>query len=187
MNAIVRLYPRAWRARYGEELDDLASRTDLGMLGSIDLLRGALDAHRHPELIVAAPTEAVAVAAAPVSRRRYEDLKTARGFGRAAWVGAGLWLLGFFLAMNGPVASDLDGNYRDGAMGAPFIVLALILLSVGLAGQLMRLPRGHWVGRAGAGLAMLSGPVWGLMPWMLPIGAVACLGLGIYALAAISA
>ena len=47
-NRLIRLYPRSWRARYGEELDQLVhdvrpftSRTTL----TIDLVKGAVDAH----------------------------------------------------------------------------------------------------------------------------------------------
>jgi len=42
------LYPRAWRARYGEELDALLEDTQLGLRERIDLIRGAIDAHLHP-------------------------------------------------------------------------------------------------------------------------------------------
>jgi hypothetical protein len=42
------LYPRAWRARYGDELDALLEDTQLGLRGRIDLIRGAIDAHLHP-------------------------------------------------------------------------------------------------------------------------------------------
>ena len=42
------LYPRAWRARYGEELGALLEETQLGFRDRIDLVRGAIDAHLHP-------------------------------------------------------------------------------------------------------------------------------------------
>jgi hypothetical protein len=47
---LVRLYPRAWRDRYGPELEDiLAARSPSpGLL--VDVLLGALDAHTHPQL-----------------------------------------------------------------------------------------------------------------------------------------
>lgn len=45
---IVALYPRAWRARYGDELEALLEAGSLGLRDRIDLLRGALDAHLHP-------------------------------------------------------------------------------------------------------------------------------------------
>jgi len=42
------LYPRAWRARYGEELDALVEDSQLRLRDRIDLIRGAIDAHLHP-------------------------------------------------------------------------------------------------------------------------------------------
>jgi hypothetical protein len=42
------LYPRAWRARYGDELEALLEGTRLGFRERVDLVRGAIDAHLHP-------------------------------------------------------------------------------------------------------------------------------------------
>ena len=72
------LYPRAWRARYGDELEALLEVAPVGLRDRFDLLRGALDAHLHPARpsplpVVAALTasalataHAVALAAQPV-------------------------------------------------------------------------------------------------------------------------
>jgi hypothetical protein len=46
---LLRLYPRAWRERYGEELLALIEgQRPLGLGTWLDLLRGALVAHLHP-------------------------------------------------------------------------------------------------------------------------------------------
>lgn len=45
---LIALYPRAWRARYGDELEALLEATHVGVRDRLDLLRGALDAHLHP-------------------------------------------------------------------------------------------------------------------------------------------
>ena len=46
---LLRLYPRAWRDRYGEELSALIeTQSPLGLGAWLDLLRGALVAHLHP-------------------------------------------------------------------------------------------------------------------------------------------
>lgn len=46
---LLRLYPRAWRERYGEELSSLVdAQSHLSIAEAIDLLRGAVDAHLHP-------------------------------------------------------------------------------------------------------------------------------------------
>jgi len=49
--ALIALYPRRWRRRYGDELEALA-RDSAGSRRRllVDLARGALDARRHPEL-----------------------------------------------------------------------------------------------------------------------------------------
>jgi hypothetical protein len=47
---LVRLYPAAWRERYGAELEELIDRQPASPPVVLDLLLGALDAHVHPEL-----------------------------------------------------------------------------------------------------------------------------------------
>ena len=80
MSRLLRLYPRAWRARYGPELEDLVAHRPLGLSGSIDLIWGAMDAHRHPELVD--PTTAGSATGLPgVSPQRLADLRVARRLG----------------------------------------------------------------------------------------------------------
>src|SRR5687767_15962280 len=46
---LLRLYPRAWRERYGEELSaQLEAQRPLRIGVVADLVRGAFDAHLHP-------------------------------------------------------------------------------------------------------------------------------------------
>lgn len=45
---LVRLYPSAWRARYGPEMLDLLDDRPPTWRDSVDLIRCALDAHLHP-------------------------------------------------------------------------------------------------------------------------------------------
>ena len=47
---LVRLYPAAWRERYGAELEELIEREPASTRVVLDILLGALDAHVHPEL-----------------------------------------------------------------------------------------------------------------------------------------
>lgn len=47
----LRLYPPAWRARYGEELAAVIEMSSATPFVLLDVLRGALDAHLHPELV----------------------------------------------------------------------------------------------------------------------------------------
>jgi hypothetical protein len=57
MKALVRLYPKAWRERYGEEFAAVLAgqKATVGMI--VDVLGGALDAHLYPQVHVR-PTEA---------------------------------------------------------------------------------------------------------------------------------
>ena len=44
----LRLYPRAWRDRYGGELVELTTHRSMDWRTRLDLVRGAADAHLHP-------------------------------------------------------------------------------------------------------------------------------------------
>ena len=180
MTTLIRLYPQAWRTRYGAELEDLITLRPLGLGGSIDLIRGALDAHRHPELVD--PAAALPWAdPETVSPRRLADLRYARRLGMASWIGAAFWLAGWVIAMNGPIVVDAGGSYRDGAAGAPFVIIAMLLLAAGLMGQMIRLPHSARIARIGAVVALITGPVWGLGPWILPFGVLALAGIVVLA------
>ena len=50
MSRLIRLYPAAWRARYEAEFLDLLEKRPMSPTGWIDLLRGAFDAHVHPQV-----------------------------------------------------------------------------------------------------------------------------------------
>jgi hypothetical protein len=49
--ALLRLYPQRWRERYEEEIGELVDSRPLTVGAVVDLLRGAFDAHAHPELV----------------------------------------------------------------------------------------------------------------------------------------
>ncbi len=51
MSRLLRLYPAAWRQRYEAELLRLLHDRPLRLRDSVDVVRGAIDAHLHPELI----------------------------------------------------------------------------------------------------------------------------------------
>jgi hypothetical protein len=57
MNArwLVRAYPHAWRERYEDELLALLADRPCSLADILDIARGALDAHLHPELIPRRP------------------------------------------------------------------------------------------------------------------------------------
>lgn len=51
--ALVRLYPRAWRERYGEEFEELLGSRGIGLRLIVDIVFGALDARLAPQPQVA--------------------------------------------------------------------------------------------------------------------------------------
>jgi len=182
MSRLVDLYPRAWRARYGDELEDLAAARPPGLGGSIDLVRGALDAHRHPELVdVTAP---LPTGGEPVSRQRYEDLRVARRLGLATWIGAVAWIFAWVVAANGPMVGTGDDAYRDGGAAMPLYFGALVMLAAGLVGQMIRLPERARVARFGAFIAIFAAPLWGLGPWLFFFALALFVGLLLLAVGA---
>ncbi len=55
MSRLMRLYPASWRERYEAEFIGTLEERPVGLAGSVDIVRGAIDAHLHPELIGGAP------------------------------------------------------------------------------------------------------------------------------------
>jgi hypothetical protein len=180
MSRLVDLYPRAWRARYGDELEDLVAARPPGLGGSIDLLRGVVDAHRHPELVD--PTAPSPTGAEPVSRKRYEDLRVARRLGIAAWIGAVAWIFAWVVAANGPMVGTGDDAYRDGGAAFPVYFGALLMLSAGFVGQMIRLPARARVARLGAFIGIFAAVGWGFGPWLLAFAALLLVALLMLAL-----
>ena len=175
MNRLLRLYPESWRARYEEELVELLELRPPTLVERLDIVRGAVDAHLHPQ--VATPDGA--------TPPRTEEDRLARRLGIAALGGAALWAVAFGVALLGPVQYDGSGAYRDGSAAFPFLFGAIGLLGAGLGGQLINLPRDARIARSGAGVALLFLIVWGLQPWLLPmagamVGGMALLSLGAY-------
>ncbi|MEO6214126.1 MAG: hypothetical protein ABIP65_10915 [Vicinamibacterales bacterium] len=53
-SALIRLYPRAWRERYGEEMHALLDGQKPSLRTWTDLVAGAIDARVHPQRVMAA-------------------------------------------------------------------------------------------------------------------------------------
>lgn len=64
VNRYIALYPRAWRARYGEEAEAVLGVERLGLRDRLDLVRGALDAHLHPAVPSPVPVAAAVTGSA---------------------------------------------------------------------------------------------------------------------------
>ncbi len=61
MSPLLRLYPAAWRARYGDEMAALLEERRLGPRDRLDLVRGALDAWLRPTTPSPAPSFAALI------------------------------------------------------------------------------------------------------------------------------
>ena len=59
---LLHLYPKAWRARYAEEMSTLLDESSTDLRDRFDLVAGALDAHLHPIGAPAWPIAAAAIA-----------------------------------------------------------------------------------------------------------------------------
>jgi hypothetical protein len=160
VSRIVRLYPAAWRERYEPEFAELLTTRPPGLLDRLDIVRGALDAHLHPQVLDRREIQSPS----PASE---DNVRLARRLGVGAVGGAALWIIAWMVAALGPVRYDADGAYRDGAAAAPFLLGAVGLLAGGLGGQLVRLPRSARLARIGAGVALPFLLIWGLQPWLL--------------------
>lgn len=176
MSRLVRLYPAAWRERYEPEFVELLATHPPGMRDRVDIMRGAFDAHLHPQVLLRHEMEQPSPVPDGLPR-------LARTLGFGTILGAALWIVAWVVAAIGPVRYDGDGAYRDGAMAAPFLLGAVGLLAGGLGGQLVRLPRNARIARVGAGVALPSLLIWGIQPWLLwaaipMIGALVVLAIG---------
>jgi hypothetical protein len=105
--SLVGLYPRAWRDRYGDELESILDEDGLGLRTRLDLVRGAVDAHLHPSVPSPLPVVAALTASA---------FAVAHAFALGAQ----------------PVQTDWPGYLEDGLPLIIARVLALIPVVVGL-------------------------------------------------------
>jgi hypothetical protein len=156
MNTILALYPRAWRERYGDELEALLEERPATLLDDLDLVRGAIDARLHPQ-----------VRGTMVSPER-ETSMSVRVLGAVAAIGGIAWVLGIVSMFIQP--RDAEG-YRDATLAiVGFAVgLALIGIALGELGSRTGSASSARMGRAVAAGSVILG-VLGVMPW--PIFAI---------------
>lgn len=142
MSALLRLYPRAWRERYGDELLALLEDRPPSPLDLIDLARGAFDARLHPQLPGTQP-------ATPERKNPMSD----RLLGFAAIGGGLLFLAGVAMVGLAPLPS-IDG-YRETGLALPAILVGLPLIDVALIAAAVRRRGGAW-GRVDTWLAIFA-------------------------------
>ena len=149
---MIRLYPAAWRARYGDEFEAVLEEQPLGPFDVADIILAALDAHLHLRRLDAAANRQ-------------------RGFTMSLRLGGSAAILGPLLFLTGFVAMSTDGSddiFPGGALviaGMAALLLALIGLS---AFQARQHPRLIW--------AAFAIPALGAVVSSLGLGAIAVLG-----------
>ncbi len=148
MSRLIRLYPRAWRDRYGDEVAHLIHERPPTLADRIDLVRGALDAQLHPHVLVGEPEPG------PWTHRIPGLLALAAG----AALAAGTLGIAFGTSSGGGAADSLVGG-------------AVMLMLISLPGDYL----GSFGRRIGIGLvfvfvSVFAAPATG---WWPPVVAVA--------------
>ena len=148
---LLRLYPRAWRARYESEVLALLEQADLGRRARLDLARGALDARLHASSRVPAA---------------------------AALVSGAMWTIAGVAVVGQPAPPDWPGYFID---VLPLTIVGIVAGLVAIIGcWARRSDGGGRLGAAGALLALAGHVGWalGLAATLAPAGSslliVAC-------------
>ena len=118
MRRIIRLYPKAWRERYGDEMDAVLDERAAGPYEVADLLLGALDAHLHLRGL------------GNRSESRKGITMSLRTAGTAAIIGGAL----YGLANLALLAGDQGTNETAATLGFFMLIGAAAALLVALAG-----------------------------------------------------
>jgi hypothetical protein len=140
MTTLLRLYPRAWRDRYGDELLALLEEHPATLVDTFDLIRGALDARLHPQVpgVAAVPDKEL-----PVNQRTFGFMAAAGGI---AWI---LGILSIFV-----LPRDVEGSR---SLGLAMVGMALAIAFIGAAlGDLGTRPGSARSARTGHAVIVLS-------------------------------
>jgi len=137
----MRLYPRAWRARYGEEFDVLLDDSPKGWRTKADAVRGALDAHRRTPGVMKRLLPAVLVLAVDVvigwlNYHAADDVQPVAaalivaGFGFTFWRPRLAWLFipALWLAIPASSVVGYATNYHPGLVKPAPLYETLIAL-----------------------------------------------------------
>ena len=113
MSGLLRLYPRRWRERYGEEFEELLAERPPSVRHRLDIVRGALDAHLHPQLV--------------------DPDRVVDRWWLVPLAGFGLFIIGVLIVAASPERFDAYGSYREARMALVPLLGAIVLLLVGIA------------------------------------------------------
>ena len=150
MSGLLRLYPRRWRERYGEEFEELLAERPPSVRHRFDIARGALDAHLHPQLV--------------------DPDRVVDRWWLVPLAGLGLFILGLLIVTASPERFDEYGSYRDANMALIPLLGAIALLIVGIARLALFLPTEPGALRVIGFVGVSSGVVWAIAPWVGILG-----------------
>jgi hypothetical protein len=145
MSVLLKIYPPAWRARYGDEMSSLLDERPLAVWGRVDLLGGAFDAWLHPAIPSLVPIV-------------------------AALLGGGLWTVSAVAILAQPVPLDWPGYLADVLPQSTAAAVCLFVAAMGCAlragearNRALRLSAGLLILGHLAWIAMLGGTLAGLV------------------------
>jgi len=143
MSALLRLYPGAWRERYGDELFAFLDQRPPSLSDRIDLVRGALDARLHPQVRGGPSTDG----SAPEVRRK---------LGLVAAIGGIAWIVGIVSVLVLP-RTFYDEPDQSLTMIGIVLGISLIGIAVGELGTDPASPSSQSRGHAIAAISLVFG------------------------------
>ncbi len=170
MSRLVRLYPRAWRDRFEAEFLALVDDRPPSVLDRLDIVRGALDARIHPQVLQRVPDPREPQPPLPPA-------SLAVIVAGVLWAIAGVWM----------VATPVSGlGYKDVNAPTLLVILGALVCGSGAFALGGRLGPARAI-RLGAAI-LLAGGVVMFAPWpMLLIGALGIVvGAGVVSFAALA-
>jgi hypothetical protein len=154
MSRLLSLYPRAWRDRYEAEVGDLIAARPMSFRDRFDLVRGAVDAWLHPQVMVG-------------SGSAHDDEARDLVSTVPAVIGGLLWIAGGVIVAAAPYGAD---GYKVADLG----ILAFALAAFVSGAAALSIAQTLRVGSRGAtasAVVMLASALLLLTPWpVLVIG-----------------
>jgi len=150
MSRLVRLYPPAWRQRYGDEFIELIAQRRPSLVERVDIARGALDAWLNLQV------------AGPAPRAAPEAGSSGRLTAAVAIAGGGLWIGAGLVLFAAPLNQALE--YKESQGGAIIVVAAMVVTALAAFAAARALPVSSRTARV-ASIAMLLGGLLTAMPW----------------------
>lgn len=122
---LLRLYPTAWRARYGAEFAELLTARPPTLRDTLDIVLGAVDARVHPQV-----GKTPAADAAMPRDRSVAGLIIVAGALLTAWAALGVANLGDWDSPGASNAPDIMSiSYVSGTLGSILMAIALLLVA----------------------------------------------------------